>query len=107
MISITYEDFIKGINNRSGIKQIDFYIEGYSHYHSCSIGRYIDKVKVYSDIRVLNGRITCILANDHSEDVYFYGTFDEKRKLFNLGKQGTFTLKQVWDRVVITNVTYF
>lgn len=42
---MTYNEFIEGINNPDKIKQMDFYIDGYGHYNSCSIGRYIEKVK--------------------------------------------------------------
>ena len=108
MITLKYEDFIKGINRDTGnIKQINFYIEGYPHYHDCSIGRYIKKVRVHERIVTLTGRITCILTKDHSEDVSFYRAFKEDRKIFDFGRKGRYTLKDVWDKVVITNISYF
>ncbi len=102
---MTYEEFIIGINDSKKIKQIDFYIEGYRHYNNCSIGRYIEKVKGIS--KVVDYRITCILTNDHSEDVSFFKVFKEDYKLFSFGSKGRFTLKDVWNKVVITNVEYF
>ena len=102
-----YKDFIKGINNRNGIKQIDFYVDGYPHYNSCSIGRYIDKMKYKDRVAVVDFRIQCILTKDHKEDVAFLDTFREDYKLFNFQKKGKFTLKDIWDRIVVTKVTYF
>ena len=108
MITLKYEEFIKGINRDTGnIKQINFYIEGYPHYHDCSIGRYIKKVRVRERIVTLTGWIRCILTIDHSENVSFYRTFKEDRKIFDFRRKGRRTLKDVWDKVVITNISYF
>ena len=108
MIALKYEDFIKGISRDTGnIKQINFYIKGYPHYYDCSIGRYIKKVRVHERIVTLTGRITCILTKDHSEVVSFYRTFKEDRKIFDFGRKGRYTLKDVWDKVVITDIQYF
>ena len=102
---MTYDEFIKGINNPNEIKQIDFYIEGYAHYNKCNIGRYIDKIREIN--QQFNNRITCILTKNHSEDVSFLYTFKEDYKLFNFGLKVKYTLKQVWDKVIITNIEYF
>ncbi len=102
---MTYEEFIKGINNRTRIKQINFYIKNYHHYKNCSIGRYIDNVKTVQ--KKINGRITCILTEDHSEDVSFYGDFSENYKLFDLGSKGKYTLKDIWNNIVITKIEFF
>ena len=107
MLDLRYEDFIKGINDPKGIKQIDFYVDGYQHYHSCSIGRYIDKLKYKDKVAVIDARIQCILTKDRKEDVAFLYTFREDYKLFNLGKNGKFTLKDIWKKIVITNISYF
>lgn len=99
-----YTEFIEQINDRNGIKQIEFYIRDYPHYHSCSIGRYIDTI---CRGKTLNGRITCILTKD-SEIISFYDKFDEDCKIFNFkGKGGKKTLKDVWDRIVITGIIYW
>jgi len=97
-----YEEFIKGINDEKKIKQIDFYIDGYAHYKNCSIGRYTDIFfgKEFDD------RITCILTKDHSEKVSFFEKFKEDYKLFDFGRKGKLTLKDVWDKVVITKIEY-
>lgn len=102
---MTYDEFLKGINDPNGIKQIDFYVEGYGHYNKCSIGRYIEKVRGTN--KILDFRITCILTKDHTEDVSFFKTFKEDYKLFNFASKGKFTLKAVWDKIVITNIEYF
>ena len=101
--NMSYEEFIKNINDEKKIKQIDFYIDGYSHYKNCSIGRY--KEKIFGN--EFNFRITCILTKDHSEDVSFFEKIKEDYKLFDFGKKGKFTLKDIWDKVVITNIVYF
>ena len=103
---MTYDEFIEGINNPNKIKQIDFYIDGYNHYRNCSIGRYREKIG-HPVNKVVDFRITCILTKDHSEDVGFLFKFKEDYKLFNFGSKGKFTLKDVWDKVVITKVKYF
>ena len=107
MEKLEYKDFIEGINNPKGIKQIDFYVDGYPHYHSCSIGRYIEKIKFKGKTAVVDYRITCILTKDHSEDVHFFSTFKEDFKLFNFGKKGRFALKDIWEKIVITNIERF
>ena len=99
---MSYEQFIEDINSKK-IKQIDFYVDGYAHYHHCSIGRY--KETFFG--RECDYRITCILTQDHSEDVSFIDTFNEDYKLFDFGRKGKFTLKDIWDKIVITNVEFF
>lgn len=103
---MTYDEFIDGINDSSKIKQIDFYIEGYNHYRNCSIGRYKERIG-YSVNKIVDYRITCILTKDHSEDISFPFKFKEDYKLFYFGSKGGFTLKEVWNKVVITKVEYF
>ncbi|MCM1043147.1 MAG: hypothetical protein NC350_02925 [Corallococcus sp.] len=97
-----YKEFIDGINNRNGIKQIDFYVKDYPHYRSCSIGRYID---VLGGVE-FDGRITCTLTKD-SERISFWDKFDENCKIFDFkGKGGKKTLKECWSKIVITDIIY-
>lgn len=96
-----YKEFIDGINDKR-IKQIDFYIDGYNHYKNCSVGRYGD---VFNDNQ-FDFRIMCILTKDRSECVSFIDEFNENYKLFDFGRKGKFTLKEVWDKVVVTNIQY-
>ena len=91
-----YEKFIKEINDRSKMKQINFYIKNYPHYKDCSIVKW-----------KIDGMITCILTKDLSEDVSFYGEFEENCKLFNFGSKGKYTLKDIWNSIVITKIVYF
>ena len=72
-----------GINDRTsgkGIKQIDFYLRNYPHYHSCSIGRYIDKFNI-------NGE-TIINTRFHNEPNIRF-VFLVRRPFQNLGDQQT------------------
>lgn len=74
---------------------MNFYVEGYAHYSSCSI------CVIYSPIRSLQIQLT----RDRSE----FGKsldFPEKFKLFKIGKN-KYTLKQIWDRIRITEIKYF
>ena len=103
---MTYDEFLEGINNSDKIKQIDFYIKRYNYYRNCSIGRYKEK-KGYTVNKIVDFRITCILPKDHSEDVSFQFKFKEDYKLFRFGSKGRFTLKEVWDKVVVTKIEYF
>ena len=47
------------------------------------------------------------MSSSTSEDVSFPFKFKEDYKLFNFGSKGRFTLKDVWDKVVITKIEYF
>ena len=44
------------------------------------------------------------LSDDGSERVGFYDTFKEGFKLFRMGRKGSFTLKQLWDRIEIVEI---
>ncbi len=96
-----YDDFIKSINS-GNITQFSFSIDGYNHYRDCRISRIKDKIfngKIIEGIKV-------ILTKDESEKVSFLWKFNESFKLFRLGKEGTFTLKQIWNRVIIKSIEY-
>ena len=90
----SYKEIIEGLNNSKIIK-VSFFIEDYSHYKSCRIYRAYEPV-------------TCLkveLTKDSSEHISFW-KFKEDFKLFNFGKKGKFTLKQIWDKVCITEIIY-
>lgn len=36
----------------------------------------------------------------------FFDKFDEKCKLFKMGRKGSFTLKQMWDRIEFVSIDY-
>ena len=108
-IIISFEDFLAGINDRTsgkGIKQIDFYLRNYPHYHSCSIDRYIDKFNINGETKSISFRITCILAKDHAEDCSF-GHLTGNEHIFRIGRAGKRSLSQVWPDVITTNITYW
>lgn len=102
---MNYKEFIDGINDENGIRLIEFYIEGYTHYNSCSIGRYVDR-----DFRGCEfcKEIICILTKDASERYFFWDKYDEDRKIFNFkNKGGKKSLKDIWDKVIITKIVYW
>ena len=101
MIQCSYEEVISGINC-GRIKRIHFSVNNYSHYKNCVITR--------MDYKIYNGKsitqIDVSLTNDSSEKASFLGTFKEDAKLFNIGKKGKFTLKQLWPEIVVLEIIY-
>ena len=53
-----------------------------------------------------NGMPIIKLTNDSSEIVDFSKKFNEKFKLFDFGRNRRFTLKLVWDKIVISNIEF-
>ena len=98
---MSYESFIYDLNTNK-IKKINFHIDGFSHYGNCVIYRQVDTLKNNKNISL----IVCRLTDDDYEKVSFLNTFDESYKLFNFGRKGKFTLKQVWDKVRITEIVF-
>jgi len=98
MIQYSYEEIIKGINNRQ-IKLVRFCVNDYAHYKDCVI--------VNTELKLYNGRsipqIEVILTKD-SEKTYFLEKFIENTKLFNMGKKGRFTLKEMWKKITVLEV---
>ena len=96
-----YDRFITSINS-GVIKKVVFAISDYSHYNNCSIVSKIESPNVNFSFR----SITVKLTNDDTETVSFYEKFNEMSKLFNFGRKGKFTLKQVWNRIIIKSIEY-
>lgn len=100
MKPLSYQQFIDEINNGKIVKAV-FQVKDYAHYKCCSTER---KEHVFS-----NGNsmvfIDVKLTKD-SEQVSFYKTFNEKYKLFNMRRKGSFTLKQMWDKIKFISIDY-
>ena len=93
MISYTYDEFVKLLDNDNFL-YASFEIIGYPHYKHCII----QKIKP----AVLNGMVEIVftLSSRRSEKISFLEKFNESYKLFYLGRKlGTFTLKQLWNRI--------
>lgn len=90
----TYKDIIKKLNDAEILK-LHFYIEDYPHYSNCKI------YWIYEPVTCLQVELT----NDNYEQIRFW-KFKEDFKLFNFGKKGKFTLKQIWNKVHITKIEY-
>ena len=101
-INFSYDMFITQLNNYK-IKRIVFSVKNYPHYNNCSIQVKSDELKNTNVIYSILIRLT----NDGSEDVGFYKQFKEEYKLFHMGKKGSFTLKQMWNKIDIMDVEYF
>ncbi len=99
MIRCSYKEVIEGINS-GAIKQIRFCVNNYSHYKNCVITR--------TEYKIYNGKSTThidvSLTKDVSEKISFLNTFKEDVKLFNIGKKGNFTLKQLWPQIIILEI---
>ena len=90
----SYEEIVKKLNNFEIIK-LCFYIEGFAHYRNCVIYK-VDEPTLCMQIE---------LTRDNFEKIKFR-KFVENFKLFNFGRKGKFTLKQIWDKVCITEIKY-
>lgn len=90
----SYNEIIAGLNS-SSIIRICFFIKDYSHYSDCKI------YHIYEPVSCLQVELT----KDSSEHIRFW-KFEEDFKLFNFGRKGKFTLKQIWDKVQITEIVY-
>lgn len=95
-----YETFINKLNSHK-IFGVNFNIKGFAHYNQC---------RIFHQVDIMNNKeivlIVCQLTEDDYEKVSFLNKFDEKYKLFDFGRKGRFTLKQVWNKVCITEVVY-
>lgn len=99
MINLTYKDFLELIKQKR-IFLMCFHVNNYNHYKYCVIRTTFDRVNSDSKIYL----ITCVLTRDESEKVSFYDSFKEDYKLFKFGKKGSFSLKTVWDKIVIDSI---
>lgn len=90
----SYEKVIEYLNNGK-IKSLIFAVKDYPHYNHCEIS-YIDDRKT----------IMVKPVQDNSENVCFFKTFKENYKIFNMGRKGTFTLKQLWNKIDIKEINY-
>ncbi len=100
MKTLSYQQFIDDINCGTIVNAI-FQIQDYAHYNYCSIERIVDTFPSGDSIVTIVVKLT-----KDSEQFGFYKTFDEKCKLFNMGRRGTFTLKQMWDRIKFISIDY-
>ncbi len=98
---ISYSEFITGINNGS-IELIRFSVEGYSHYNNCIIKRIVDKLSNGNEAVI----IRVDLVTDLTESISFYRKFKEELKMFNFGRKGKLTLKEVWEKMIIIELNY-
>ena len=99
MIKYSYEQFIKMLNSRD-IISINFFIEGYAHYKNCNICCKTDTLPKGAEVFLIEVNLT----NDNSEKIAFYKTIDEKYKFFDFKRKGKFTLKEIWNKVIITQI---
>lgn len=100
MKSLSYQQFIDGINSGTIIKAA-FRVKDYAHYSCCLIERRVDIFPSGNSMARIDVRLT-----KDSERVGFLETFEENHKLFDMGRKGTFTLKQMWDRIEFISIDY-
>jgi hypothetical protein len=98
---ISYKEFVAGINN-GVIELIRFSVDGYSHYNNCIIRRIVDILANGNEVII----IRVDLVTDSTESVSFYQKFKEEFKMFNFGRKGKYTLKEVWEKIIIIELIY-
>ena len=98
----SYEELIGGIN-RGTISGFYFCVNGYAHYKNCALFRKEDKIANGKYIT----RIEVNLVKDGTETYSFYKTFQDDFKIFNMGRKGKFTLKQLWSDITVLEVIRF
>lgn len=96
---MTYNEFIRKFNSKE-ITRFCFRIRGYPHYDNCEIFYQTDKISESKYVEI----IVCKLTQDDYETVSFYKQFDEAYKMFDKGRKGKFTLKQVWGLIEVIEV---
>lgn len=95
----TYDSVVEAINSHK-ISLIEFKVKDYAHYKNCKIVVREEQLPNSNNIFLID----IILTKDESEHFCFYDKFKEEYKLFYLGKKGSFTLKQLWDRIEIISI---
>ena len=98
-MNYNYKDVINGLNNGK-IKKIVFSLNNYSHYKNCIIRRIKDE---NCGLRPVV-RLIVDLVEDGSESISFLNEIKEEYKMFKLGRKGTFTLKQLWNNILIHEI---
>lgn len=98
MNKISYEELIDGLNSRK-IVYVNFSVEGYSHYRNCEI--IIEGMAFY-----FGGADTIQIYLAKGEYTGFLTAFEENVKLFDFGRKGRYTLKQIWNRIAIREIKY-
>ena len=89
---IGYQELIDGLNNRTILK-LEFGLDNYAHYSNCEI----------------NCNSECInleLTSDGSESLQCYGKFSENIKMFDIKGKGKFTFKDIYNHLIIKNITF-
>ena len=96
-----YNELIRGIN-AGIIRKVSFSITNYAHYRNCIV-----EVKCSNAMCPESGRIIWFhLTPDGYEKKGFLNKINEDVKLFELKGKGKFTLKQIWDKVVVHSIEY-
>lgn len=98
---MNYQEFIENINTGK-IKQISFSIANYPHYKHCTIKSVVNSTTDGNLLRI----IWVELTNDNSEKMGFLKKFKENYKLFDFKRKGKFTLKQLWNQIIINSIEY-
>ncbi|MBS6447324.1 MAG: hypothetical protein KH382_07010 [Clostridiales bacterium] len=96
-----YSQFIFDLNNGI-ILEFAFEVEGYAHYSECRIYLTHEISKLGNILTFINVQLT----KDGSESVSFYKKFNESYKLFYMGRKGSYTLKQVWNKIQVHDIVF-
>ncbi len=96
-----YREFEKALNEGL-FEEIRFSIDGYNHYSSCRI----NYVKGKSQDNLFYPYIEFHLTQDDSEYCRFHKRFRGTEKMFHIKGKGSFTLKDIWKKVLVSYVRY-
>ena len=95
-MDMLYKEFKQKIKNKEIFVML-FSIDGYNHYNNCCIKTRFDSLPNGDKVYI----IACKLTKDSTEEVSFLNKFKDDYKLFNFGRKGTYTLEQVWNKIVL------
>ena len=95
-----YQEFIDGVNNGT-IQKVLFSVKGYAHYRHCIMETKISSTPSGTYV----GKIIWFrLTPDGTEKKGFLNDIDENTKMFYIKNKGSFTLKQMWNNIIINSI---
>ena len=94
-----YQALINDLNTEK-IQGFRFSVKNYGHYRNCVIKR-VNEIMPNGKVVTL---ILAKLTEDGAEKISYFSDFNDAHKIFNMGRKGKFTLKEIWDRIEILEI---
>lgn len=95
----TYQEIVDGLNDGS-IKKVCFAVENYGHYSDCVAEGFP------ADCRQ-NAEVVFRLTPDGNETCVFCRRVNPDEKIFVFKGKGKYSLRQIWNKIVVKSVVYF